>query len=265
MKWIPLLFPILMFCLIDFMSIEGNAIAENINEHGYVKVEGSEVTPPIHPEKPEENVDPGEGPSTKGSLRIDYVSSLNFGRVKLTAQERQFSALAQQFRGNANPTGSYIQVTDQREQSTGWALQVKQNNQFRTTELKTENESELLGAVLSLDRAWVNSSGTSKEPIVSRDTVTLNGIGTVYEVANAEKGSGQGVWTIAFGASKENNKRQENTLIPVFDEQGKVVIDEFSGKPAYYNTAINLRIPKQTQIHAVEYQTSLTWLLATAP
>lgn len=242
------------------MPLQVEASPTQLEQSGTVTVEngGSSI---IDPEKPEDEGDPGEGPSTVGPLRIDYVSSLDFGRVSLTDEQRKFSAFAQQLQGDAGPRGSYLQLTDQRAEGTGWTLQVKQNHQFR----HVGTQQSLTGAVLSLDHGWANSSGTSEAPLVTRDTVALNNIGDAYELAQAKSGAGRGVWTITFGASNTNENNLANTMAPAFDRENQRIRDELTGKPAYYNSAIQLAIPKGIPIQPIQYETELTWILATLP
>lgn len=250
---------------IGLRATEVSATADPITAAGSIQVIGSEVTSPIDPENPLEVVDPGAGPSTKGALRIDYVSSLNFNKARIDTKNRTYSALAQQFFSETGPRGSYIQITDQRAQSTGWSVQVKQNHQFRNSVIQAVEEQELQGAVLSLDKGWANSSSESDSPTVTRGTVALTSMDTVYEVATAETGAGRGIWAIVFGASDTNINNQTNTLAPVKDRNGKAVTDEVYGKSAYSNSAITLMIPETTKIYPVEYETTLTWILGEWP
>lgn len=243
-----------------YLPLQANASPTSLDLSGSVTVEdgGSSI---VDPENPEEEGDPGEGPSTTGPLRIDYVSTLDFGRVRIPSGTRQFQALGHQLKGVEGPRGSYLQLTDQRSVSTGWTVQVKQSHQFRDTSTR----QELTGAVLSLDQAWANSSGASESPTVTRETVALNGIGAAYELATAKPGSGQGVWTIAFGASNTNTNNQNNTMTPAYDAKGQRITDIFSGKPAYYNSVIQLMIPVRTNIQPITYETEVTWILAALP
>ena len=241
------------------------ASPESLNQSGTVSVKGSPVTEPVDPENPEDVVDPDDSPATDGQLRIDYVSALDFGENKLTKTGREYLALAQQFSGEIGPRGNYIQITDQQADSSGWTLQVKQNYQFMNPIIQNEKERELIGAVLSLDKGWANSSGISEAPTVMRETIAINSIGSAYEVATAKAGSGKGVWTITFGASETNSSNQPVTLKPVVDQSGKPVIDSMYQKPVYSNSAITLTIPETTKIYPVDYQTEITWLLAKLP
>ncbi|MDA9472833.1 WxL domain-containing protein [Enterococcus sp. 5H] len=255
-----------LFLVLSMTSYSSTVHASptSVDQSGNVVVVGGE-SQPVDPENPESPENPGESPSTTGPLRIDFVSSLDFGRTKISETNRTYLAFAQQFLGKAGPRGSYIQITDQRTVSTGWTLQVKQEHQFRNRIIQEANEQQLEGAVLSLDKGWANSSGTSAPPTVTRETVALNANGAAHELAIASAESGRGVWTIAFGASETNSNNMVNTLSPAIDRSGNVVIDEFSGKPAYYNSAITLTIPNTTKIHPVQYETTLTWILAELP
>lgn len=239
--------------------------AESFGQSGLVEVQPNVATKPVDPENPEKEVNPGEGPSTDGLLRIDYVSAFDFGSSEITKGKRNYQALAQQFFGETGPRGNYIQITDQQAESSGWTLQVKQEMQFTNSVIQNVEERELKGAVLSLDKGWANSSGTSEAPIVTRETIALNAIGSAYEVATAQRDSGKGVWTIAFGASSENSNNQAPTLTPLVDKEGNAVIDSIYKKPVYSNSAITLSIPESTAIYPVDYQTKITWLLAKLP
>lgn len=243
----------------------GFAEAETVNGSGSVTVTGSDHTKPVDPENPGTTVDPGESPNTTGPLRIDYVSALDFNKATIQKKDRTYEALAQQFFDETEPRGSYIQITDQRGSSSGWTLQVKQNTQFHNYVIQNQEEQTLVGAYLSLDKGWANSSGDSQAPTVTRETIGLNAIDTAYEVATASPGTGRGVWTIAFGASETNSNQQTPTLKPLKDKDGKDVIDEVYNKPAYSNSAVTLTVPESTKIYPVQYETEITWILAKLP
>lgn len=244
------------------LTIEASSM--ETRSSGVVKVEGNSKSITIDPENPDDIVNPGKSPVTEGPLRIDYVSSLNFGTAQIKKNSRIYYGQAQQFYGGTGPRGSYIQITDQREKSTGWSVQVKQNYQFETTS-KTGKKQELRGATLTLDKGWANSSGYSQSPTVTRETIEINSIGSVYELATAVTGSGQGVWTISFGASGSNSNNQDNTLKPIIGRDGKTVLDEIYGKEVYSNTAVALRVPEHTVIYPGTYETELIWILGELP
>lgn len=255
----------ILACGFVMISPDVSADPDRFGQGGSATVVGSDVTKPVDPENPEEGVDPGDGPSTEGKLRIDFVSTLNFGQARIDKEDRKFYAQAQQFTGETGPRGSYIQITDQRAESNGWAVQVKQDFQFKNTIKEALADQELKGAVLSLDGAWANSSSSSEAPTVTRDTVELTAIGTTYELARADMGAGRGVWTVAFGASNTNSNQQTTTLSPILNKEGLPVIDTRTGKPSYENSAISLSVPESTKIHPVDYRTELTWIVSSAP
>ncbi|WP_314060615.1 WxL domain-containing protein [uncultured Vagococcus sp.] len=243
------------------------AQADQLNEEGRVTVKGAGITIPTDPEKPGEPVNPGPGPSTEGSLRIDFISNLNFGRVEITDKKRQFFSQAQLFHSDTNPRGYYIQITDERQRADGWTLQVKQEYQFRNTVIAHKSQQELKGSVLSFDNGWANSLGASvmKAPTVTRDTIELNSIGESYEVAKAENRTGMGIWTIEFGASETNDTHQKVTLSPLKDTNNEPILDPNYQKQAYSNSAVSLTVPNETAIFPVEYETEITWTLAKLP
>lgn len=224
---------------------------------GQVNVEASDESEIVDPEEPEEVIDPETNISTKGNLRFDHLPTIDFGTVKLTKNNRTFKALAEKVK-DAN-RGSFIQISDLREKSTGWVIQVQQDYQFRTTDY-----DELTGAVLSLDKGWANSTSDSGAPTVTRNTLAITNIGEAYEVARAEKNSGQGIWTISFGSSGDNDDDQKSTITEeinsVEKSQKKLV-----SSTALKNSAVTLNIPEATQVLPKEYKTKFTWTITAAP
>ncbi|MHC5247530.1 WxL domain-containing protein [Enterococcus sp. LJL90] len=241
------------------------ASESNLSGNGTVDVLDTGVTIPVDPENPGVNVDPGEGPSTKGPLRFDFVSSLNFGLVELTDGDKEFHSLAQLFHSETGPRGYYVQVTDQRKDSSGWELQVAQDSQFNNRVIQTLSEQELAGAYLSFDNGWANSADGKGLPGVTRDTIKISEFNVGYTVATASTTQGEGVYTIAFGASAENTSGQTNTLTALTDADGTAVMDDTYNKQTYSNSAIKLFIPSGTKIYPVNYKTTLTWSLIAGP
>lgn len=267
MKPIYLIRDVILFIMLylTFSNISVCANTNSLNQNGQVRVEGERVSKPVDPENPDKVVDLGVTHFTEGVLRIDYVSNLDFGESKISNRTRKYNALAQQFFDETPARASYIQITDQQANSSGWTLQVRQEKQFNNPIIQKKEERELKGAFLSLDKGWANSSGDSEAPTVSRETIALNAIGTSYEVATARSGSGKGIWTISFGSSKTNKNNQNYTLKPTLDNLGRPIIDKVYKKPVYNNSAITLTIPDTTIIKPVEYQTEITWILAKLP
>lgn len=258
-------FATLLTFLIFFFGGSQSVLAHSTVSKGSVSVEDTGKTNPVDPENPENEVDPGESPSTEGPLRIDFVSELKFGLNDLSKENRVYTSLAQLFHDETDARGYYIQVTDRRGDSSGWELQVSQDHQFSNSIIQSTDGQELKGASLSFDHGWANSVSSAEAPLVTRDTIAINEMNSAYTVATSSKGAGTGVWTIEFGASSGNKNNQPNTLSPLVDKSGNPVIDEVFNKPAYSNSAITLSVPKTTKIQPVKYSTTLTWILTAGP
>ncbi|MGX7024911.1 WxL domain-containing protein [Vagococcus hydrophili] len=228
---------------------------------GRVTVEDSGKTGIVDPENPDKLVDPGELRATEGSLRFDYVSALDFGKVKIGPKNREFDSLAQNFMNKeTDARGFFLQISDFREKKSGWTLQVKQEEQFKTPEY-----DELTGGVLSFDNGWANNQSKKGTPTVTRNTIKINNIGESYDVASAATGEGTGIWSIAFGASDKNSNNQKATLKAEKDDKGKPLMDATYNKPVYRNSAVSLSIPESTNVLPKEYQTKITWILGELP
>nr|WP_242700758.1 WxL domain-containing protein [Enterococcus sp. DIV0212c] len=215
------------------------------------------------PENPDIQIDPGESPQTEGDLRIDFVPKLEFSTVKLTEKNKVFPVNAQLFHDQTGARGNFIQVSDYRDNSTGWSLQVRQESQFKHAE---KADAQLKGAVISLDQTWTNSkTDATKAPSVSKEVIHMNNVGATYNLATAQPNKGTGTWSVIFGASSDNKNDRPNTLTPRKDQSGKEIQDPIFKKPVYSNRAITLLIPKGTEVETGTYSTVLTWILAELP
>ncbi|MEI5993460.1 WxL domain-containing protein [Candidatus Enterococcus mansonii] len=258
------IFFLIIVVLFQSLSYETAAFAEpsTVDGEGKIGFSGKYEQTILDPENPTIEVDPGESPKTDGSLRIDFVPTLNFYKNKISDQGRTYYANAQNFFSDISARGNFIQVTDRRTEPKGWTLQLKQENQFVNT---TEN-SELKGSFLSFDKSWANSAEQSAAPQISKDAIILDNLNTSYDLAKAAKDEGIGTWAIVFGASAENTSNQLATLEPRIDEKQQTVVDtEVQNKPLYLNKAVSLHIPEATQIVSGDYSTVLTWILAELP
>ncbi|MBO0469635.1 WxL domain-containing protein [Enterococcus sp. DIV0242_7C1] len=215
------------------------------------------------PENPDIEVDPGETPQTDGDLRIDFVPKLNFSTVKISKEAAVYPINAQLFHGETGARGNFIQVSDYRDNHSGWTLQVRQEEQFKHA---TKVGAELKGAVISFDQAWTNSTtDASLSPSVSKEVIRMSNIGDTYNLAQAQDEKGSGTWSIIFGASAENKNGRQNSLELRKDSSGNTIEDPIFKKPVYSNQAITLTVPKETEKEAGAYSTVLTWILAELP
>ena len=216
------------------------------------------------PENHTKIVDPGEIISTTGPLRLDYVPSFSFRKTKISKNTMTAKAEAQLLHHGTGPRANFIQVSDYRNTQAGWSLLIRQEHQFRDD--KKANAS-LKGATLSFDKAWSYSSlGQPYAPAVSKETIVMNNIGDTYPLAKAEPGKGIGTWSISFGASETNPLKQANTLSIKRDEKNNIETNpSFENQKIYENDAIQLTIPASSVIHAGDYSTVLTWIIAELP
>ncbi|EJQ43629.1 hypothetical protein IEQ_04957 [Bacillus cereus BAG6X1-2] len=182
---------------------------------------------PVDPTDPE-----GPNPGTKGPLSIDYASSLDFGKTKITSTDKTYTAAAQKFNSERGDGPNYVQIRDNRETKTGWSLQVKQNGQFKSTSSK-----ELTGAEITFKNSMVNTISTSLKPSIVKSSFSLTpeGDGVAESVMSAKSGEGVGTYVLAFG--------DDSTAAD----------------------SIELSVPGKTTKYAEKYSTSLTWTLMDVP
>lgn len=105
-----------LLAVVSCNALVVSAAKEDFSQNGSVQVKPSDksvVVDPEDPEDPEDPIDPGG--STKGDLRIDYISPLNFWKVKLKEKNRMYNSLATKIGEKGMPRGSFIQISDMRE------------------------------------------------------------------------------------------------------------------------------------------------------
>lgn len=215
------------------------------------------------PENVDVIVDPPRINKTEGRLRFDFVPELNFGASEISNKNIVFPVNAQQFKDETTARGQFIQLSDYRDNPTGWTLQLRQETQFKS---EAQEGAVLKGAVLSFDNSWTNSKkDASLAPKVSKEVIRLNNIGETYNLAEAAFGNGGGTWSIVFGASENNPNGQAATVSAKVDEQNKPVIDEAVNKAAYINSAVQLTVPAATEKQPGTYSTVLTWMISELP
>ena len=191
---------------------------------------GKPVKPvdPIDPEKP---VDPG----TSGPLSLDYASSLNFGKQKITTDNEVYYAKAQSVevsKGVFKDKPLYAQITDGRGTLKGWSLFVSQKSQF-----KTDKDEELEGAVIRFENGEQASVSLAKPPSFVRSitNVTGNLKGESTKVMAAKDGEAGGTYVYRLGNDITKEK------------------------------SVALEIPGDTVKKKAVYSTTLVWTLSDTP
>ena len=103
---------------VGFQAINASAaetFPKEYNTEGTITFEAgdNEITPPVDPEnpdpeKPVKPIDPtdpeGPNPGTQGPLSIDYASSFDFGKNRISNKDQVYFARAQQYQENQKDT-----------------------------------------------------------------------------------------------------------------------------------------------------------------
>lgn len=197
------------------------------------------ITDPIDPDNPDEKVEPKNPdgtdpiPGTTGPLSIDFASSFDFGEQAITSEDQTYFATPQTILidGIEEERANYVQVSDNRGLETGWTLQVRQEEQF-----KTEEAEELTGAAILISNVNVQTSSASSLPSTVSSEIDLTA-GVLSDVMSAEAGEGAGTYVARFGDAGDEN----------------------------ISTSVSLTVPGSTTKYAKEYSTNLTWVLTDAP
>lgn len=243
------------------LVVAGTGYAEEvgtIRSNGLVEfMPSTDITEPVDPTidpkeppvtvKPIDPTDPtGPHPGTKGPLSIDYASSLDFGKNRITNVDMTYYARAQAYHGDTEETPNYIQVTDNRGTNAGWTLKVKQAGQLKSV-TETLNP-ELTGSVITLTQPTVNSNSTATAPTAAQ-TIVLDPAGSEQLVMSAATKAGAGTWTNRWGIVERVMEQ---------DQAGQEV-------EASVTKDVTLEVPGATPKDAVKYQTQLIWTLSDVP
>lgn len=202
-------------------------------------------TDPTNP-NPVDPIDPtdplGPNPGTPGPLSIDFASSLDFGVNKISSKDEIYYANPQLYSEEGKTSANYVQVTDNRGSSAGWTLQVRQDEQFANA---TAKYSELKGAQITINNSETvsNAIGVTK-PTVPTAVVLIPG--SAVTVMSAAENAGDGTWISLFGKTELKAEVQADG----------------SSKDVEKNTSVQLAVPGSTPKSAVEYRSTLTWILS---
>ncbi|MCD5192091.1 WxL domain-containing protein [Enterococcus casseliflavus] len=157
---------------------------------------------PRDPLNPDVDVDPDNRPTlpeNQGLISIDFISQFDFGHVPIRSSQAYYPALPQKLRNaEDDPAGgerpNYVQISDRREESTGWTLSARLDE----AGFVSEEGHQLRGVQLLLNniRMATTSSNSSSTPTYweSRELNTGRQI-----LAKAEEGQGSGTWIQRFG------------------------------------------------------------------
>ncbi|MHC5251649.1 WxL domain-containing protein [Listeria kieliensis] len=225
------------------MSTTASAVDYNTN----VVVEfdiNDQITKPVDPTDPAKTPEDGKGPldptkpggpteGTPGPLSIDYASSFDFGKQKISSTDEVYWAAPQKFGDESRGDGpNYVQVTDNRGTEAGWTLKVKQQGQF----LSEQDKKELTGAQLVFDNATVDTASVSARPSAPKTfTLTPDQDGVAEPIMAAQAGQGSGTYVLRFGDD------------------------------ANAGDSVSLKVPGSTTKYKDKYSTTLLWTLEDTP
>lgn len=208
-----------------------------------VDEEGETPTNPTDPNNPGEEITPpetGEGGSGgKGSLRIDWAPSFDFGTHSITGGSKDL--VLPVVRSKEQVVPHFLQVSDLRgEDKPNWTVSVT------AAKLKRDAESEIKGANLSFTPADILVAGetgptvATEAPVWAAQTINLDG-GEAQTLVTAKDNGARGTWSMGMST-----------------KAGAEV------SPGGEDTDINLMIPKAeaAQIKKGEYTSTLNWVLS---
>lgn len=235
--------------LISTAVLGGEIFAAEVSRNSNAVVvfeENTDPTNPVNPLDPDkpvlpvDTIDPDGGipEGTAGPLSIDFISSLNFGKQKISSVDQIYFAkpqLVKDIDGNSEEEVSlFAQITDNRGTLDGWSLSVKQNGQFNNG---AATHSELVGAKIEfLNGEIASSSVTIPSFINSSIDVTADGEGASTVVMAASEGEGSGTFVYRLG--------NESSL----------------------KESAKLSVPGSTvKMKEATYRTTLTWTLNDVP
>lgn len=232
---------------VNAAEYESNGLVEFIPN-----LDPTDPVDPINPDpaKPVTPIDPtdpdGPNPGTQGPLSIDYASSLDFGKNRISNKDQVYFARAQKYQNGHADSPNFVQISDNRGTNGGWTLTVKQEEQLKAT---TETLNDVLtGAQIKLSNPTVNSNAQNVAEPVANDAIELvPGTGSV--VTTAAQGAGAGTWATYWGEVESIEERDEN------------------GETQNVNVTkdVQLSVPGSTPKDAVKYQTKLVWSLTDVP
>ncbi len=258
---------VMSLCAPVLASATGDAKATG--SVGFIEDEDGKTDPEV-PDLP-------DGPGTKGALRIDRVSNIDFGaNNKLSSSAQNYYALFEKQAVTNDEYPTSIQITDARAASTlGWKLTVKNDGEF--TVKKADGSVDT--AITPITNTQITLSnlaikGTSNQeaanyPVINDGVDKLINIstGAAVDVLTATPSGdapiGKGIWYVTAGSATG----ADATVTTGFGLDGTATTAEAgetedttkSGR----NQAVKLAIPKGQIIEKdVVYTTDIVWTLS---
>ncbi|GKQ43303.1 hypothetical protein RD055328_12260 [Companilactobacillus sp. RD055328] len=188
--------------------------------------DGTDPTDPTDPNYPGDG-NGNDNTGNKGDFTLDVVPNYDFGIQKIDGSQLYNALFWDSAKGavvegrNSNP---YVQVTDLREENTGWNVTVAMTKAFNT-DVEGQTGKGLNGAILSLPQGEatpVDSTNTSTAPttmaIGNGKTVGVNGDAATLMSADANAGTGS--WMDKMYDDPANNTKPTTLFVPAGNTAG---------------------------------------------
>ena len=220
-------------------ATEVKAEEQSTTSQGSVTFKLPETNPEIIiPEgETEEIIDPEEGgPSSNGPLRIDFASNINFGVQEISATDKTYNALLNNYTTASGDAyvSTFAQITDNRGTNGGWELSLAATEfTIAGTSSTIENAQLKIVDVPNVTNDFGYHTDTN--PV---GKATGNIIGGEAPIATAQINQGMGQWHVTLGETGKKSELSENK-------------------------AIQLEVPGRSQtLPGATYTSTLTWTLS---
>lgn len=199
---------------------------------------------------------PSPTPGTEGDLSLDFVPHLYFGLNAITNQTERYNAYAVPIEQSGKVVRydpNYVQVTDQRKDSTGWSLTVAETDPFTTESGNTLGEStQILFSDSYLTSLSGDNSGTI--PSFTANSIQLVPNNEAQNVVIAQNHEGNGTWKNSWGIVSQEQRYTE------VDGQEQSQLAQVQ-----VNSSVQLQIPGNIKKTSERYVTNLDWVLSDTP
>lgn len=235
----------------------------------FEKVDGNEGGGVIEPgteDKDENEIDPGpggDGGSTTGPLRLEFVPNFKFGTVKLKTGETTHGAIYQEYAKVNDPTAEvkampqFVQVTDERGSAGKWDVKVSATTFAPATGVTADQPALANTKIVLKEQKFFNTVGD----FVPGATATTDLVeGFTADSAIPTDGSSIQILATKAGATTDGSKTSlvfNNAYVPLADgATSPYVIGE-------RNDGVMLKKANGDKVlTGVNYESTLTWTLS---
>ncbi|EUJ28482.1 hypothetical protein MFLO_12071 [Listeria floridensis FSL S10-1187] len=185
------------------------ALADSAESNNHISFEaGEDPTKPLNPRnpndpKPSDPADPEDptnsGTGNEGPLTVDFVSNIEFGTKKISADTTIYNAK------NADP---FVQVTDTRGTGAGWTLTAK------ASEFKSKDGTAILkGAELSFTDGELKTQTANISKAPKAFDVKFDNTDSKM-ILRADENTGRGTWLDVFNGKQGDNQKVQLKVLP---------------------------------------------------